>query len=257
MPNPAVAIIGGTLASSMIQSQAASDAADAQSFAAQQGIDAQKDAQSKMAALLQPYVGAGNAAMGEAMGLLGLEQYTIPGTPGDTGGPGNILRSIFGMNPQGVGTPASVGYRAGEGGLKKQQESIDALKGSPLFQSLLSQGEEAMLQTASATGGLRGGNTQAAMAQFAPAMLKREIEDRYNKLMGVSQLGQASAAGVGSAGLQTGTNISNLFGNMGAASAANSIAQGKAWGQVASLPMNYLAMQYGAGVKNPSFEGIF
>ena len=253
MPNPAIGAMMIAAVGSMEQADAAGKASQQQADASQLGIAAQKDSQAKIMELLQPYVGAGSAAMDEAMGLLGLEKYVVPGTEGSTSGPLGAKEMALiaaGITPLKVGTQTQVGYKTN---LDKQTSAIDALKNSPLFQTLLSQGQESMLQTASASGGLRGGNTQAAMAQFAPAMLKKEIEDRYAKLMGVAQLGQASAAGVGSAGITTGTNISNLFGNIGAAQAAGSLAQGNAMSQLTSLPMNYLAMQYGAGIKNPSF----
>ena len=63
----------------------------------------------------------------------------------------------------------------GLNGADAQQASIDALEKSPQFTALVKNGEEAMLQNASATGGLRGGNTQAALAQFRPQMLSQLI----------------------------------------------------------------------------------
>lgn len=108
-----------------------------------------------------------------------------------------------------------------------QEAAISGLAESPQFQALAQQGEEALLQQASATGGLRGGNIQGALAQFRPAMLQQLIESQYGKLGGLTQLGQASAAGVGSAGIQTGQGIANLYGQAGQGQAQAALIAGQ------------------------------
>lgn len=121
---------------------------------------------------------------------------------------------------------------AGLLGPGSQQEFADQQSQSPMFQALARQGEDAILQNASATGGLRGGNVQGALGQFRPALLNQFIEQQYGRLSGIAQMGQNSAAGVGMAGMQTGNNIANLLGQQGAAQAgaqlgvANSVNQG-------------------------------
>lgn len=122
----------------------------------------------------------------------------------------------------------------GLGGNAEQQKAIDALKNSAQFGELTRQGENSILQNASATGGLRGGNVQASLAQFRPQLLSQMIEQQYGRLGGIAQLGQASAAGQASAGLQTGSNIANLYGQQGAAQAGNALAQGQANANFAS-----------------------
>ncbi len=122
----------------------------------------------------------------------------------------------------------------GLGGNAEQQKAIDALKNSAQFGELTRQGENSILQNASATGGLRGGNVQASLAQFRPQLLSQMIEQQYGRLGGIAQLGQASAAGQASAGLQTGSNIANLYGQQGAAQAGNALANGQANANFAS-----------------------
>jgi hypothetical protein len=116
----------------------------------------------------------------------------------------------------------------GPGG--SQQAAIDDIANTDLFRSLSQQGEDAILQNASATGGLRGGNTEVALAQFRPQLLNQLIEQQYQRLMGITTLGQNSAAGVGTAGMNSANNISQLLGDVGAAQAGKSLAQGQAWG---------------------------
>jgi hypothetical protein len=111
-------------------------------------------------------------------------------------------------------------------GAEAQQQAIQGFEQSPLFQSITQQGENAILQNASATGGLRGGNVQAALAQFRPQALNALIEQQYGRLGGLSTMGQASAAGQAASGLQSASNIGNLFGNQGAAIAGGQMARG-------------------------------
>jgi hypothetical protein len=127
-----------------------------------------------------------------------------------------------------LGTDAVGGVRdlAGLGGAEAQQAAISGIQSSPAFTSLLQQGENSILANASATGGLRGGNTQGALAQFSPALLAQSINDQYSRLGGLVSLGQNSAAGVGSAGLQVGGNIANLLQQQGAATAGGQLARG-------------------------------
>jgi len=127
-----------------------------------------------------------------------------------------------------AGTPALQQQQAflGLRGAPEQQAAIGALEQSPFFQSAVRQGEEALLQQASATGGLRGGNIQAALAQFRPAMLQQQIAQQYQNLAGLTSLGQQSAAGQGSAGMQTAGSIGELLAQKGAALAGGQLAKG-------------------------------
>lgn len=129
-----------------------------------------------------------------------------------------------------VGNKAVGAYQGlmGLNGTGEQQSAIQALQNSPEFSAMQQQGENAILQNASATGGLRGGNTQAALAQFRPALLSQLINEQYGRLGGLTSLGQNAAAGVGNAGLQTGRDIAGQYGQIGAAQAGNALAIGKA-----------------------------
>jgi hypothetical protein len=118
-----------------------------------------------------------------------------------------------------------------------QQEAIAKLQESPQYQALTRSGQDAILANASATGGLRGGNVQSALAQFQPTLLAQLIEQQYGRLGGLTALGQNSAVGEGTAGIntgsaiaqggmQTGANVANLLQQQGAATAGGQIAAG-------------------------------
>lgn len=143
----------------------------------------------------------------------------------------------------------------GLGGAEAQKAQVDAVEQSPLFQSLLRSGEDAILANASATGGLRGGNTQGALAQFRPSMLAQELQNRYANISGLTSLGQQSAAGLGTAGLQTGQMISNTLAQQGAARAGGALESGRAMSNLFNMPTQFLAMRYAMGNRSPG--GIF
>lgn len=135
----------------------------------------------------------------------------------------------------------------GLNGPEKQRLALEGIKNSSQFTELAKQGEEGILQNASATGGLRGGNTQGALAQFRPALLNAMIDSQFNKLGSITQIGQASAAGQASAGLQTGANVANLLQDQGAAQAGKYLAQGQAVNNIANTVGSYGVMKQ-AGV---------
>jgi len=82
-----------------------------------------------------------------------------------------------------AGTPALQAQQAmlGLGPAGSEQAQIEAVRRSPAFQSMLRQGEESILQRASATGGLRGGNIQAAGA-IQPSTTGARIRDPLQPL---------------------------------------------------------------------------
>lgn len=119
------------------------------------------------------------------------------------------------------------GAIAGLQGPEAQREAIANIESSPLFTSIAEQGENALLQNAAATGGLRGGDIQGALAQFRPALLNQFLNQEFNRLGGLANLGQASAAGVASAGVRTGENVTNLITEGGQVRARNILDQGE------------------------------
>ena len=148
-----------------------------------------------------------------------------------------------------AGGPALQAQMAALGlaGPEAQQEYVAGQEQSPIFQALARQQEEAILQNASATGGLRGGNVQGALAQFRPALLNQFLEQQYGRLGGMTSLGQQSAAGVGTAGMQSAGSISELLAQGGAARAGAKLGSANAWQQSLSLPAQFAGLAIGRG----------
>jgi hypothetical protein len=227
-----IAVGGATLISGMAQADAAESAAAAQTGAAQAGIEEQRRQFDKVQELLKPYSMAGEKALG------GLAPFAAAGAPA--------------LEEQ----QALLGLR----GPEAERAAIERIRGGETFKALAGQGEEALLQRASATGGLRGGNIQGALAQFRPALLSSLIDQQYGRLGGMTALGQtttqnlaglgqASAAGTGAAAQSTGANVANLLGQQGAALAGAEIAQGKAFGAIPAAISGGLGLFSGLGGK--------
>jgi len=236
----AAAMVGGALIGGYMQKEGAENAAETQAGAARDASGLQYRQFAETKELLNPYVAAGTGALGGyapyqavgAGGLAGIQQYA-------TGG------------GQAYGQIANL---LGLGGVASQQESINALQQSPYYTSQLKAGEEAMLQNAAATGGLRGGNVQNALMQYRPTLLSNTIQQQLANLTGISNLGIQSnqalanygqsatqnlamlggnaAAGVGTAGQTMGTNVGNLMGQAAAANAQAQIASANAYGNI-------------------------
>lgn len=148
-----------------------------------------------------------------------------------------------------AGTPALQAQQnlIGLGGAGAQQQAIAGIQNSPMFAAMARQGEQGMLQNASATGGLRAGNLQGALGQFRPQLLNQLIDQQYARLGGLTSIGQNAAVGVGNAGMNTGQNIANLYGQQGAASAGSQLARGQAFGNVLNLPAQFSMLDFARG----------
>ncbi len=194
--------------------EASEQASRTQAEAAQAGVNETRRQFDKFVELMAPYVSAGTGAIER---LAPFEQAG---------------QQAFGQQQ------ALIGLQ----GPDAQRQAIAGLEESPQFQALQQQGENAILQNASATGGLRGGNIQAALARFRPQILSNLIEQQYGRLGGIAgaglgvtgnlaSMGQASAAGQGGQGAAAAANIAALLGQQGAATAGGQLAAGSVPGQ--------------------------
>ena len=160
----------------------------------------------------------------------------------------DVVQELLAPYVQG-GTQAFQAQQAllGLGGAEQQQQAISALEQSPLYQAQVRQGEQALIQNAAATGQLRGGNLAAALAQFRPQMLQKQIQQQFANLGGLAQYGQSSAARVGAGAQAAGTNIADLLGQQGAAMAGGQLAQGQAFAALPSAVAGGLGIYRGLG----------
>ena len=255
----AVAGIGGSLMASGAAKSAANTAAAAQTAASQAAI-AQQDKQfTQTRADLQPWTNAGSSALSSQMDLLGLGGRAAVQGSSDWGSymarnPDLVLGYTTGKDINGnvvdhgqFATPEqyaqwhyenygknegralpTIGGNPAMNAAEAQQASIDSLKGSPLYQSLFNNGRDTILANASATGGLRGGNTQGALANFGRDTLAGVIQNQLANLGGLSSAGQNSAAQTGQIGAQNSAGISQLLTQQGQAQGGAALAGGAA-----------------------------
>lgn len=113
----------------------------------------------------------------------------------------------------------------GLNGNDAQAQAIQALEGSPLFKSLFRNGQEAILQNASATGGLRGGNVQSSLADFGADTLTKVIQQQLANLGGLSSQGLSAVNTGVQAGNQNTGAIANASQQQGVNSASATIAK--------------------------------
>lgn len=263
-------VVGGYL-SSKSQSDAASQASGAQQASSAASIAEQRRQFEALKQILSPYSSAAVGGGGSnTQAIIGYYQKYMGTTPkqetldswlddinsgkrtlADTeriisSGPGAQAYALGGnLTPPPQGSLEAQQDLLGLRGTQAQGTAIGNIESSPMFDSLYRQGENALLQNASATGGLRGGNIQGALAQFRPALLQSLIDQQYSRLSGITALGQNAAAGQGNAGMQTGQNISSALQQSGAAQAGNYLAQGQAKSNMYNLLPQAVGTYYG------------
>lgn len=190
MSGIATAVVAGSVITGVMSSNAQSDAASTAANAQSQSSAASIAESQRQFNAIQEL----------------LKPYTTAGTNALTG-----QSNLIGLN-----------------GADQQRAAIDSIANGPQMAALQKQGENSILQNASATGGLRGGNTQAALAQFRPQLLNQLINQQYSNLGGLTSIGQNAAAGVGNAGMQSSAQIQNALQQQGAATAGAALASGQA-----------------------------
>jgi hypothetical protein len=266
MPGPLIAGIVGSVASGAMQAGAANKAASAQTKTANAQIEESRRQFDLVQSLLKPYVSAGTGALQGQLDLMGIgggggtapSIQTIAGTPGtpgtrdfgnDRGFPGRGITTTGGT----LGTPdrysvngqtfntmqeaqafADANKTGGISAADAQRNAIAGIANGEQFKALTQQGEYGLMANAAATGGLRGGDTQGALAQYRPAMLQSLIDRQLSNLGGIAANGQNAAGMTGQAAQNAGQQVNQSLGNIGQAQAGAALAQGQAWSNAGS-----------------------
>ena len=122
-------------------------------------------------------------------------------------------------------------------------ESLSNYYGSEEYQGLRGQEEERALRTGAATGNIRGGRTQAALANIAPQLGQNYLSNQYNQFTGLANMGMGAASQGAQAAGNVGGRISSLQQQQGQAYAGGQMAQANIWGNVAGT-LGGLAYNY-------------
>lgn len=226
-------VVGG-LTGANAQAKAAGKAANTESAAAQSGINQQIQSLNDIRALQSPFLQAGTNA--------------IPSYQNAISGYGGVLDNLNNLT--------------GANGNAAQQTAINGLTSNPLYTSSMNLGQQAILANASATGGLRGGNTIASLGYLPNQVLSNVMQQQIGNL-GSSLQGSAGLAGLygnlvglgsntantlSNAEYNTGSSIANLAVGRGTAQAGANLAQGNA----TASGLNSLGSLFGgaAGIGN-------
>jgi len=128
----------------------------------------------------------------------------------------------------GAGATSSLEDMLGLNGSDKQAAAIEALKSSPAFTSQYNTGVNTLEQNASATGGLRGGDTNLGLAQFGANLLGNVQQQDISNLFGLSNQGLAATSNLTGANDSLSALIANLFDKSGQANASSITGQAQA-----------------------------
>jgi len=158
----------------------------------------------------------------------------------------------------GAGSNATQQMQALTGALgpEAQAAAIREIEEGPQFNAMMEQGENAILQNASATGGLRGGNTQSALAQFRPQVLSALIDQRYGQLGGLAQMGLGAAQGAGGLGAQGAGMMGNMMLQRGAYDAGGDLAKGGFYAGIPGSIMEAIGAYQGLGGGGGKTKGV-
>lgn len=113
-----------------------------------------------------------------------------------------------------------LGDLLGMNGNDATAKAIAALKQSPIFTSLFNTGQEAVLQNASATGGLRGGNAERSLYELGNNTLAQVMQQQIANLFGASGEGLGATGSVATLGANKADMLAKLFSGQGDALAS-------------------------------------
>lgn len=199
-----LAIAGGSLASGIIGSNAASSAADKQAQAAANALAFQQNVFNTNQTNAAPFMNAGITALGQANNTLGAGMNTL----------GSATNAVSGLQPYmslGAGAAGTLSqlYNGAPGG--NGQPDYSAFYNSPDYQFARDQGTAATQNVLSAQGNLMSGGGLTALTNYGQGLASQQYGNYFNRLMGLANVGQsASNQAIGAY-----TNIGQGYGQLG------------------------------------------
>ena len=103
----------------------------------------------------------------------------------------------------------------GLAGLQRLLASPDSIQDSAAYQWRFNQGLQGLDRSAAARGGLFSGGHSADLMRFGQGMASQEYNDQWNRLAGLSGVGQNVNSQLGSLGANMAGNVANAYGNIG------------------------------------------
>lgn len=187
--------------------------------------------------------GAESALQSGLMSQLGTYRNALQGAESAVTGAGQEQRQAIEQGVDQQSGAVTEGYQAGIGemqpyadtgeqalqkeaalsgalGAEAQQQAIDGFMESPGQKYLREQAEKSLLRNASATGGLRGGSTLAALQEQAVGLSAQQQQRQLENMRSLAGRGQQASGNIAGMQVGQGQDLSNIYGQ-GAQSMAN------------------------------------
>jgi hypothetical protein len=224
--------LAGTVYGAYNSSQAAKDAANAQSSANQAAINAQMGMYNTTRNDNAPYRYVGNQALNSLAAANGLNPYAdvAPATGGAGGAPRGIGNAGNGMAYPGSNALA-VGGTAGGGSASfpgQAAGSLGSFTASPGYNFVRNEGQRNVEQSAAARGGAFSGNAMRALADYNQNIASKEYDNWYSRMANLAGFGPAATNTVTAAGVNAANSSGNYMNSTGMANASGIIGQSNA-----------------------------
>ena len=115
---------------------------------------------------------------------------------------------------------------AGNAGLMKLMQNPNSIKDSEAYKWRFSQGMQGLDNSAASRGMLFSGAQTKDAINYGQGQASQEYGNEWNRLMGVTQMGQQTAGGLGQLGMGAGNSLSQLYSGMGNARGSSYAQQG-------------------------------
>lgn len=194
----------------------------------------------------QPYARVGQNALYKMADLLGVDRGMRMPTRGEFSGIGSNPNDDAGYNKAVAEYNDYISGRAGNGGSLSQS----VLENDPGYQFRLEQGNKAIENQARAAGKYYSPSTVKALTQYGQGFASNEFGNVYNRLAGLSGVGQTAANQLGQLGANYAGNVGNLMTSGANARGAAGISQANTWGNLLSGAANNYT-------QNQTLKGLF
>ncbi len=135
----------------------------------------------------------------------------------------------------GIGALGQQQALLGLSGQEAQQQAFQQFQESPGQAFLRERGEQALLRSSAAIGGLGGGQVRSALQQQGIGFAQQDLQNQLAKLGTIAGQGQAITSNVAQLGAGTAANIGNLLQAGGQAQAGGILGAQQAQGQFTGM----------------------
>lgn len=210
MPNPVVALAGGSIGATAIGANSAKKAADAQTAAADSANATQRYIFDENTKLTEPWREAGQNALAPLMSMAGIGRdlyFTDRGLPMRSTNVDGVLGWEMEIAPN--------RWQAGKRTFETEEDQrayMDRYKfgveNTPGYEFRHEEGMKAIERMAAARGLRLSGGALKEAGRFADGMASQEFDQQYNRLAGIAGIGQTATSQQAAMGQSYANNVS-------------------------------------------------